>query len=93
MRVTIQLHGHSERYLGVFHVLFDNRLALIAPSERDVEEKLAGVEYDELVFETCNAVPVPKPMPWIEEFMGKPREYEQSDHTARKLVLKRPRSS
>lgn len=88
MRVTIRLLGNDDRYLGIYHVLFDDHLVLITVSEKDIEEKLAGVEYTEMVYETSHAKPIQKSMPWIDKFMGKPPEYDFADRTARRLVLK-----
>jgi hypothetical protein len=91
MRVTIRLLGNDDRYLGIYHVLFDDYLVLVTGSEKDVEEKLAGVEYTEMAFETSHAMPIQKPTTWIDKFMGKRPEYDFADRTARRLVIPMPR--
>jgi hypothetical protein len=87
-QVTIRLVGNDEKYLGVWHVFFDDRLVLISASPGPVSALIARSEFDELVFETTHAQ-VSRAGWWDEETRNNPR-YTYSDRTAQRLVLRAP---
>jgi hypothetical protein len=88
-QLTIRLVGNDEKYLGVWHVFFGDRLVLISASPAPVSDLIARSEFDELVFETTHEQ-LCRAGWWDEETRNQPR-YTYSDRTAQRLVVQMPR--